>query len=131
MKKPAKLYRHGKFVRDLDPDSKYVVADGEYITFGGIQFMDSMDPLQRAVLQDSMTLAAPLHRPGAVTLTDSERDRRADMYDAQKMRLSNAYRDVPPLAADVARAPINTDAREDAYEARNRRLEAAYSGVTR
>jgi hypothetical protein len=54
------------------------------------------------------------------------------MYDAQKARLSNAYRDVPPLAADVARAPINTgDAREDAYEARNRRLEAAYSGASR
>lgn len=135
MKKPAKLYRHGKFVRMLDDsESDYYCRDGESLSFG-MQFMDSMDPLHRAMLQDAATPSAPLHRPGSLTISDAERDRRADMYDAQKARLSNAYRDVPPLAATphadaapgiVHAQPSTGDAVEDAYTRRNVALQNAW-----
>lgn len=137
MKKPAKLFRHGKYVRDVEPG--YVLADGESLSFG-MQFMDSMDPLQRAMLQDAATPSAPLHRPGSISISDAERDRRADMYDAQKARLSNAYRDVPPLAATsrphadtapgiVYTQPSTGNVADSAWERRNAALERAYLGA--
>lgn len=124
MKKPAKLYRHGKFVRMLDDsESDYYCRDGESVRVE-MSFMDAMPVFDSAG-----------HRPGAVTLTDSERDRRADMYDAQKARLSNAYLDVPPLAAKphadaapgiVHAQPSTRDAVEDAYTRRNVALQNAW-----
>lgn len=105
------MSKHGKFVRNLDDDESYTVKDRESIRFN-LQFMDAMPVF------DSVG-----HRPGAVTLTDSERDRRAQMYADNKARISDAWKNAPPLAADIAPTPIRTgDALEDAYEARSRRL---------
>lgn len=136
MKKTAQLYRHGKFVRDLDPDSKYVAADGESITFGGIQFMDSMDPHQRAMLQDAATPSAPLHAPGYVSMADTEYQRRETMIADGKARLSSAWKDPPaldPVLTGVKSAtitqPSTGDAADSAWERRNAALERAYLGA--
>ncbi len=121
MTKKSKLYRNGKYVRDFGPDDiEYVLADGESVRVETL-FMDAMPVFNSAG-----------HRPGEVSLADSERDRRADMYADHKAWLSQQWQNTPPLAADAARAPINTgDAREDAYEARNRHLSMAYLEAAR
>lgn len=112
------LFRDGEYVRDLGDDESYTVKDRESIRFN-LQFMDAMPVFDGAG-----------HRPGAVSLTDAERDRRAQMYADNKARISDAWKNAPPLAADVAPAPIKTgDALEDAYEARSRRLADAWQSA--
>ena len=110
------LFRDGQYVRDLGDDESYIVQDRESIRFN-VQFMDAMPVFDTVG-----------HRPGSVSLTDSERERRADMHDAQKARISDQRRNPSPLAPDVARTPIKTgDATEDAYSRRNAVLENAWA----
>ena len=45
------------------------------------------------------------HRPGSLSLTDAELDRRADMYDAQKARISSRSSMTLPLAKTTGRCP--------------------------
>lgn len=91
MTKKSKLYRHGKYVRDLDPHEGYVFADGESLR---VDFMDAMP------IFDSAS-----HRPGFVVVTDTAQDQRAQTYFDRREKISRAWQDVAPLAA----APLVAD----------------------
>ncbi|MBB5053318.1 hypothetical protein HNQ36_003309 [Afipia massiliensis] len=108
------LFRDGKYVRDLDADESYTVKDRESIRFS-MQFMDAMPIFDSAG-----------HRPGAVSLTDAERDRRAQMYMDQKARLSSAWQHTPPTAPAVSEPRNTSDAAADAYDRRSVALENAW-----
>lgn len=107
----------GTFSRDPeDEDNRTTVKDGSVVRVP-MHMMDGAPVFDGAG-----------HRPGSVSLTDSERERRADIHDAHKARISDQWRNPSPLAPDVARAPIKTgDATEDAYARRNAALENAWS----
>lgn len=119
MRKPTKLYRHGKFVRDLDPNEGYVLADGESFSIA-FNFMDAMPVFDSAG-----------HRPGFVSVTDTAQDQRVQVYLDRKVALSRQWQDVAPLpSAAPQAAPVTTaalkltgDARVDAYARRNAALE--------
>lgn len=133
-KKTKKLFRDGKFVRYLDDSENYYCRDKESIHVS-MEFMDGLDPMQRLVVQDSMTPSAPRHAPGyVVQLSDSEQDDRAQRYYDRKQQLADAWKSAPPLAAAsepakpaVHQQPLTADA-DAAYERRNAALERAYLG---
>jgi hypothetical protein len=117
----------GRFLRTLtDGEENYIVKDGESLRFP-MSMMDSMDPLQRAILQDSMTPSAPLHAPGQVRIADSEIERRETLVANDKARLSDAWKN-PPVIEPVKPAitPGAIDARESAYDRRDSALTNAW-----
>lgn len=108
----------GRFVRTLlDSEENYILKDGESLRFP-MTMMDSMDPLQRAMLQDSLTPSAPLHAPGQVRIADSEIERRETLVANDKARLSDAWKN-PPAVEPVK--PAITSGAIDARDALIRR----------
>lgn len=98
----------GRFLRTLtDGEENYIMKDGESLRFP-MTMMDSMDPLQRAMLQDSATPIATLHRPGYVPMADSEAMRRDAMFTKSNARLSDAWKNPP--AVELTKPAIISDA---------------------
>lgn len=138
MRKPTKLYRNGKYARDLDPDEGYVLADGEAVSIP-FNFMDAMPTVDSAG-----------HKPGFVSLTDTAQDQRAQVYLDRKAAISRQWQDTAPLPAAPTVADVNAiessalrdarlafaqhgqltgDARTDAYTRRSIALERQWEGA--
>lgn len=92
-----------------------------------MSMMDSMDPLQRAILQDSMTPNSPMHRPGQVPMADSEAMRRETMVANSNARLSDAWKNPPALEpVKPAITPGAIDTRDAALIRRDNALTNAW-----
>jgi hypothetical protein len=125
------LYKNGSFLRTLtDDDDSYILKDGESIRVP----LNMMDSVQRVVLQDSLTPTEPRSAPGYIQMADSEYEDRELRHFDRKQRLSDAWKQTPPLAPAINpvksadnQPPLMNEA-EAAYDRRNAALERAYLG---
>lgn len=131
MSKKIKVYdANGRFLRILKDGE--IVQDGEVMRVE-LTALDGLDPMQRLVVQDSMTPTAPRHSPGYVQLADSADDR-MEQYADRRQRIADQWKHAPPLLATEQRAsPAVTsgtiDARDSVYDKRDRQLENAWRGA--
>ncbi len=127
MKKGDLYDASGRFLRTLtDGEENYLLKDGESLRFP-MTMMDSLDPLQRAMLQDSATPNSPMHRPGQVPMADSEAIRRQTMVERHNARLEDAYKNLPAVEpVKPAITPGAIDARDTAYDRRDNALTNAW-----
>lgn len=119
---------NGQFLRVLGEDE--IIKDGETVRVESftMNVMDSLDPVQRAFMQDSMTPNNPLHRPGQVTSADGDVARRQTLVANSIARLSDAWKTPPAveLPTKPAIAPGAIDARDAAYDRRDNALTNAW-----
>jgi hypothetical protein len=127
----TKIYRDGVVVREIrEEDEDKVLKDGEQLGPGG-NFM-LLDAMPSFTTDD---VGTALHRPGAIALNDTERDRREAMLAARDAKLQDAWKNPPPVepaftqndaALPVAVRPGDREALERAYERRDAKLRDAW-----
>ncbi len=127
MMRKAKVYdANGIFLRELQDGE--IAKDGECVRFN-MMAMDSLEPTQRLVVQDSLTPASPRHAPGYVA--DADHSGRAERFFDNKKRLSDAWKDTPSAGAEqtkpmAAPQPQVTQDADAAYDRHCVALEKAY-----
>lgn len=64
--------------------------------------MYMIDGIQRIIAGVSAS-ASPMHQPGPIAFSDADRAARAKLYEDAEARLTNAWKEPPPVA------PVTTD----------------------
>lgn len=95
---------------DDDEDDK-IVKDGQRLVVS----MSLMDGMQRVVATHPIVSGEPLHRPGAVSISDTDRAQRAAVYNGYNKTLADRWKNPPPVLPGVTDAkPAPTAARDHA-----------------
>ena len=134
VKRKSKLFRHGKFVRELNDDDDYVLQDGESMNVARDGDMLHVPMFMMDAMPTFVTDNA-LHCPGSLVLTDAQRGQREQLLAARDAKLTNAWKDVPaldPASTPATPKPVidakpgDRDAVNRAYARRDKALTDAW-----
>lgn len=101
-------------------DDKDVLKDGQSMRVP----LFLMDSLSRVVVTDTAPTVG--HKPGSLAITDADRASRDELYQRRDKRLTDAWKNPPPLEPSQAKTAVVPAASADRYAARDARLENAW-----
>lgn len=105
-------------------DEDKVLKDGQSLRVPVFMMDSALDTVQRAIIAAQQPETR--HAPGSLPLTDADRASREELYLRRDKKLTDAWKNAPPLEPAQAKTAIVPTSSAERYAARDARLENAW-----